>query len=72
MYLANPRSFTVLSTLASSTLILIGDCLLPLQAEKYVNTKFKYSKVHIGWDGKITDLEIVQANNPVPHGSNWY
>ena len=46
MYLANFRSWTVLSTLASSTSILIGDCLFPLQAEKYVDKKFKYSKVY--------------------------
>mgnify|MGYP001444724947 CR=1 FL=1 len=38
-YLANLRSRTVLSTLASYTSILIGDCLLPPQAEKYIKTQ---------------------------------
>ena len=43
-YLANLRSRTVLSTLASYTSILIGDCLLPLQAEKYVTQNSNIQK----------------------------
>ena len=52
IYLANFRSWTVLSTLASSTSILIGDCLFPLHAGKNVDKKFKYLSIHNGsWNG---------------------